>query len=67
MKETKFRSLTKTIIWRVIATLITWLVIYIFTKEISQSLIITVIAALVSMLAYYIHERIWNNIKWGKL
>ena len=65
--ETKTRSLAKTIIWRIIATLITWVTIYYFSGKLSESIKITSVAALIGMSAYYIHERVWNNIKWGKV
>ena len=64
--ETKTRTLVKTVVWRIIATLLTWAVVYIFTGSITGSLEITLVAAAVSMLAYYVHERVWNVIKWGK-
>ncbi len=63
--ETSKRSLVKTIIWRVVATLVTLTVVYIFTGRISESLKITLTAAFLSMLAYYIHERVWSKVKWG--
>jgi len=66
-RETKSRSLSKTIIWRVIAMLITWGTIYAFTGKLSESIKITIVAALIGMAAYYIHERIWNRINWGKI
>ncbi len=65
--ETKTRSIAKTIIWRVFATLITWGTIYFYTGKLSESIEITLVAALVGMAAYYIHERVWNKIKWGKI
>ncbi len=65
--ETHRRSLAKTIIWRVIATLITWGTIYLYTGQIGESTKITLVAAFVGMVAYYIYERIWNSINWGKL
>jgi len=65
--ETKTRSLAKTILWRIVATLLTWATVYYFTGQLSESFIITIVAAAISMLAYYIHERIWNIIKWGKI
>lgn len=65
--ETKTRSLAKTIIWRVIATLVTWGTIYFYTRQLSESLEITLVAAIISMIVYYFHERIWNFIKWGKI
>jgi len=66
-RETKTRSLSKTIIWRVVATLITWGTIYVFTGKLSESIKITAVAALIGMAAYYVHERIWNKISWGKI
>ena len=64
--ETKTRSLLKTIIWRIVATLITWGTIYFYTGKLAESIKITIAAALIGMTAYYFHERIWNNIQWGK-
>lgn len=64
--ETKARSLVKTVIWRIFATLVTWTVVYIFTRMIVESLEITLVAAVVSMIAYYIHERVWNLVRWGR-
>jgi uncharacterized membrane protein len=65
--ETKTRSVAKTIIWRVVATLITWGTIYAYTGKLSESIEITIVAALIGMTAYYIHERIWNGVGWGKV
>ncbi len=64
--ETKTRSLVKTIIWRIIATLITWGTIYFYIGKLGESIEITLVAALIGMTAYYFHERIWNKIEWGK-
>ncbi len=64
--ETKARSVVKTILWRIIATLITWSVIYFYTGKLSESIEITVVAALIGMTIYYIYERVWNKIQWGK-
>ena len=64
--EIKLRSIIKTIVWRIIATLVTLSVVYFFTHKIGKSLQITFVAAAISMAAYYIHERIWNKINWGK-
>jgi uncharacterized membrane protein len=65
--ETKARSVVKTILWRVIATLITWAVLYMFTGQIRESIEITVVAAIAGIIAYYIYERVWNKINWGKI
>ena len=64
--ETQTRTITKTILWRIVATLITWETIYFYTGELTESVKITIVAALIGMTAYYIYERIWNKIQWGK-
>lgn len=64
--ETHTRSLVKTIVWRVIASCVTLAMLYIVTGKAVLSLEATGLAALVSMAAYYLHERIWNTISWGR-
>jgi uncharacterized membrane protein len=64
--ETKTRTIVKTILWRIVATLITWGTIYAYTGELNESIKITIVAALIGMTAYYIYERVWNKVQWGK-
>lgn len=59
---TRNRSLTKAFIWRAFAFIILFCVSYIFSKAIY----ITIVYTLIQIITYYIHERIWNGIKWGK-
>ncbi|MFW6140592.1 MAG: DUF2061 domain-containing protein [Acidobacteriota bacterium] len=60
------RSVFKSISWRVVATLTTMTIVYIFTKEIFLSIGVGVVEVFSKILFYYLHERIWNKIKWGK-
>lgn len=64
--ETRARSLVKTVIWRVIATLITWITIFAYTGEFGESTKITLVAAAIAIIAYYLYERLWNLIRWGR-
>jgi len=66
MKEGHARSIVKTLIWRIIATLITVLVVFVLTKKVALSLEVGGIALVVKLIFYYLHERVWNNISWGK-
>ena len=66
LRETRFRSVVKSITWRILAVIITWTVVYSYTGNVGGSLKITITAAGVSIITYYFHERIWNNIEWGK-
>jgi uncharacterized membrane protein len=66
MHETFKRSLAKTIIWRIIGTVITWAVIYVFTGELQKSTNITLLVAVILAIGYYVNERVWNSIQWGR-
>ena len=61
------RSIAKAITWRVIAFLVTILAVYAYSKDIKESLVIGISANTVKIFLYYIHERIWNRIKFGRV
>lgn len=65
MHETKKRSIVKAIVWRVIGIVMMMLISYILTHDVSMSIDLTIWTNLVSLVFYYIHERVWNKIKWG--
>ena len=66
MEDFKLRSLLKTISWRLAATLTTTILVYIFTGKAALSLGIGSLEAISKMVLYYFHERLWENISWGK-
>jgi adenylylsulfate kinase len=66
MSETFSRSLMKTIVWRVLATIITFIVVYVFTGHLGDASIITITAATFLAIGYYFHERMWDKIHWGR-
>ncbi len=66
MRDSLARSLVKTILWRVVATLITLMVVFMFTGELRQATTITLIVASILAVGYYFHERIWDKIHWGR-
>ena len=73
-KELKKRSLTKTVIWRIIGVVWTWagayLIIFLLPERFQKASIIATIIVIyhhsTRMVMYYFYERIWNNIAWGK-
>lgn len=64
--EDKKRSLTKTISWRILATPYLIIVFYFFTGKPVLATGIAVMDLMANLIEYYIHERIWNKIAWGK-
>jgi uncharacterized membrane protein len=63
---TKKRSLAKSLTWRIIAIIVTFLSIYLLTGEADVATAGTVLTNSVNFILYYFHERTWNNIGWGK-
>lgn len=61
MNDSRKKSIYKTISWRIIAILLSLGCAYLFVGSIVLSLEIVVTANALSVVAYYIHERIWNR------
>ena len=66
MTEKHIRSITKAISWRIIATLTTVIIVYALTKDIAITLGAGALDIVAKLIAYYLHERAWNMIRWGK-
>ncbi len=65
MRERKRRSIAKAISWRVLASIITMSLVFIFTGRLLLSLEIGFTEIIVKMAFYFVHERTWLNIGWG--
>lgn len=66
MNVKKSRSLVKSLVWRVIATINTFIVLFIMTRELSLSIFASWWATVINFIAYYYHERAWNKTNWGR-
>jgi uncharacterized membrane protein len=66
MSVKKSRSLAKSLTWRVVALITTFITLYALSKDVSMATLATIITNGVNFVAYYYHERIWNSISWGK-
>jgi len=64
-KETHTRSVIKGVTWRIIASITTMGLVYIFTGNLLIVFEVGVFEVFAKLLFYYIHERAWGNIKWG--
>ena len=61
------RTLVKTVTWRIIALITTIIVVYLYSGDAKESLVIGFSANALKMLFYYIHERVWNKIDFGRV
>jgi uncharacterized membrane protein len=66
MKVSKKRSLAKSLTWRVVALITTFVTLYALSKDINMATLATLITNGVNFIAYYYHERMWNAVRWGK-
>ena len=64
MQETRVRSAIKSILWRVVATLNSFLVL---TSNVSNNNLRNAIYMnITGLVIYFLYERVWNKIKYGK-
>ena len=60
------RSIAKLITWRVVITFSNGLAVYIATGSFLISLQVVSIALVINSIVYFLHERAWNRLSWGK-
>jgi uncharacterized membrane protein len=60
------RSFVKTITYRLVIVILVYIVSYYVTHQSKEALAITGWNALLATIIYYIHERIWSRIHWGR-
>lgn len=64
--ESHERSIVKTLTWKFIATVISFSASYYETGSVSYALKFSGTVLIIGTIAYYLHERAWNSIHWGK-
>ncbi len=65
MNERKKRSILKSVSYRIICIISQTIVTYAFTQDIIQVGAIVLVFQSVQTVLYYLHERAWNNVRWG--
>ena len=66
-KGTRIRSFIKTVTWRIIASMDTVVILLILTRKPSYAALGAFLEIISKSIAYYIHERIWNNFRIEKI
>ncbi len=65
LRDSHLRSVLKAVSWRVIGTLDTILISYLWTGQIGKAIVIGGTEVLTKIGLYYLHERIWARIPLG--
>lgn len=66
IKESPQRSIMKALSWRVVATTTTMVIIYAVSGSLDWALMGGAFDVILKLILYYLHERLWINIAWGK-
>ena len=64
--DTVGRSVAKTISWRITGSTATFLISYAISGNLSVAGTIAVIQLTANTILYYIHERAWSRVNWGR-
>ncbi len=74
-KDSPTRSILKALSWRVIASAATFVITYVIVRQSSGKTdtealkfasAIASVDVVAKLILYYLHERLWTNIYWGK-
>ncbi len=66
MKDSNARSLVKGISWRIIGTIDTFFLAFLIFGDIGKALPIALTEIATKIILYFLHERAWNLIRWGR-
>lgn len=61
------RSLAKAVSWRFVGSLDTFILTMIFTGRLKYAVSIASAEALTKIVLFYLHERAWRLVRWGRL
>lgn len=60
------RTTVKTVSYRVFGSALTFIISYIYTGHAVIAAGISVTEFIIKPVMYWIHERLWNRVRWGK-
>jgi uncharacterized membrane protein len=60
------RSLVKALTFRSVILISDSIIIYLITHRLDITLSVIVFSNIASTVLYFVHERFWNRIQWGK-
>ena len=65
LRASRRRSLTKAITYRSIIVCLDFLAVYLLTGKVATATTFMIVSNIYTSVGYFLHERIWANIKWG--
>ena len=65
-EESKVRSVVKALSWRIIATLTTAVLVFVFTRRVDIAVAIGAVEVIAKIVLYFVHERVWDKLTFGR-
>ncbi len=65
-REHRRRSIAKAVTYRIISIMFDTVVAYAITQSAQKTLIFILISNAISIIMYFVHERFWNRVSWGR-
>jgi uncharacterized membrane protein len=66
LTDTNIRSLAKAVSWRITGTVDTFLISWLITGQVALASGIALTEIMTKVGLFWLHERVWNQIRWGK-
>jgi len=66
MSSIPFRSFIKGLCWETISFILTFFAVYLIYGDFLSSLKFSLALTVIKILLFFIHERMWKRIRWGK-
>lgn len=64
--ETRTRSLVKTVIYRIWVLVTTYVMLLVTGQSLESALVPTLVINVIWMTSFYVYDRIWARISWGR-
>src|ERR1041385_1481312 len=65
--DTKLRSLLKAVSYRAMGSIVTSTLVLAVTKQATLAVSVVILDCVVKILAYFVHERLWAKIPYGRV
>ena len=64
--ESNSRSVAKAVSYRLLGSISTAVIVYVFSGDLKVSAGVGALDVVLKMALYYLHERLWNHISYGR-
>jgi uncharacterized membrane protein len=65
-RESRLRSLVKSLTYRIASIAGTGILTWVITRDVAETISITIIIQVFLVALYYSFERIWDRVNWGR-